>query len=356
MKILRLSTFLDFGGVETRLTNVSHVNDDNDWLFVCLNREGKAADKIKANNKRVICLNAAPTIYNISTLRKVFSLIKKEKPDVIHTSGAEANFHGVLAAKLAGVPVIIAEEIGIPNHSKKAQLIFSNLYKFANFIIGNSSLVLDAVHQYDRVPRNKLIKIDNPIIFRDLNGSIIQNDYSGVFKIVTISRLEPVKNIEALIRVISLLIKENIKVELTIAGSGILEDSLKQLVVELHLQDIITFVGFITDPYPYLQNSDLYILNSFTEGFSNSLVEAMYSKTLSLSTNVGAAPEIIIDSKNGFITPVDDEKALYEKIKNIIRMSREQRQAIELAGHQTVIENFSLDKHILKLMKIYNKN
>ena len=189
MKILRLSTFLDFGGVETRLTNVSHVDDDNEWIFVCLNREGKAAQKIKANNKRVICLNVKPSIYSISTIKHVYKVIKKEKPDVVHTSGAEANFHGVLAAKLAGVPIVIAEEIGIPSHSKKAQFIFSKVYKFANFIIGNSSLVLDAVHLLDKVPYNKLIKIDNPIIFRDLEWSTKQSD-SKVFKIITISRLE----------------------------------------------------------------------------------------------------------------------------------------------------------------------
>lgn len=354
MKILRLSTFLDFGGVETRLTNVSHVNDNNEWLFVCLNREGKAADKIKSYKKRVVCLNAKPSIYNIFTLNKVYSVIKNEKPDVVHTSGAEANFHGVLAAKFAGVPVIIAEEIGIPKHSTKAQFIFSKVYHFANYIVGNSTLVLDAVHRLDRVSKNKLVKIDNPIIFRDLDWSKNRDD-SDVFKIVTISRLEPVKNIEGVIRVIALLIKENIKVELTIAGSGALEYSLKNLVVDLNLQNSVKFVGFITDPYPYLRNADLYILNSFTEGFSNSLVEAMYSKTLSLSTNVGAAPEIIVDSKNGFTTPVDDEKALYEKIKNIIGMSKEQRHAIELEAQKTVVENFSLDNHISELMKIYTK-
>lgn len=353
MKILRLSTFLDFGGVETRLTNVSHVNDDNEWVFVCLNKAGKAADKIKANNKRVICLNANPSIYNISTLRKVFSIIKKEKPDVIHTSGAEANFHGVIAAKLAGVPMIIAEEIGIPNHSKKAQFIFSQVYKFANFIVGNSILVLDAVHKLDKVPRKKLVKIDNPLVFHDLDWSIHKSN-NEVFKIVMISRLEPVKNIEGVIGVLSRLIKENIRVELTIAGSGVLENSLKELVSQLGLQDNVHFAGFITDPYPYLQNSDLYILNSFTEGFSNSLVEAMYSKTLSLSTNVGAAPEIIKDFENGFIVPVEDEKALYNKIKDIIALADDQRKNIKESGHQTVVDNFSLKNHISELMKIYN--
>lgn len=355
MKILRLSTFLDFGGVETRLTNVSHVTDDNEWLFVCLNKEGKAADKIKANKKRVICLNAKPSIYNISTLKKVYSVIKKEKPDVIHTSGAEANFHGVLAAKLAGIPVIIAEEIGIPNHSKKAQFIFSNVYKFANYIVGNSALVLDAVHRLDKVPKNKLIKIDNPLIFRDLDTSTEKHD-SDIFKIVTISRLEPVKNIEGVIKVLSLLLKEKIKVELTIAGSGILENSLKELVAQLNLQESVRFVGFITDPYPYLQQSDLYILNSFTEGFSNSLVEAMYSKTLSLSTDVGAAPQIIVDSNNGFIVPVNDEGALFNKIKDIINMPGEKHKEIEISGHRTVIGNFSLESHVSELMKVYNVN
>lgn len=354
MKILRLSTFLDFGGVETRLINVSCVNDDNEWLFVCLNREGKAAQKIKANNKRVVCLNVKPSIYSISTFMKVYNVIIKEKPDVVHTSGAEANFHGVLAAKFAGVPIIIAEEIGIPNHSKKAQFIFSNIYRLANYIVGNSNLVLDAVHRLDKVPRRKLIKIDNPIIFRELDRSFNPND-SDVFKIVTISRLEPVKNIEGLIRVISLLIKANFKVQLTIAGSGILESSLKTLVKELNIKNNVVFVGFITDPYPYLLDSDLYVLNSFTEGFSNSLVEAMYSKTLSLSTAVGAAPEIIVDSKNGFLVPANDEQALFNKIIQVIEMPFEKRQEIKKCGHQKIVENFSLENHISELMKIYKK-
>lgn len=97
----------------------------------------------------------------------------------------------------------------------------------------------------------------------------------------------------------------------------------------------------------------MYVLNSYTEGFSNSLVEAMYSKTLSLSTNVGAAPEIIVDSQNGFIVPVDDEIALLNKIKDIMAMASEKQKTIKDAAHTTVTENFSLEKHISELMKIY---
>lgn len=355
MKILRLSTFLDFGGVETRLATVSHAHDEHDWVFVCMNKEGKAAQIIKANNKRVINLNSKPSIYSFKTFLKLYQLLKKEKPDVIHTSGAEANFHGILAAKLAGVPTIIGEEIGTPNHSKKAQFIFSAIYKLADFVVGNSDNVLKAVHQLDNVPYKKLVKIANPIIFKELSSKISRNFDQEEFRIIMISRLEAVKNIEGVLNVVARLAKNGKKVKLTIAGNGSLESDLKRKVKELNISNHVVFVGFINDPYPYLLNSDLYILNSFSEGFSNSLIEAMYSKTPSLSTAVGSAPEIIIDNENGFLIPADNEDLLYQKLEIIITKSKDELKKIEVAGHEMVVNNFSLEKHISELMKIYNR-
>jgi glycosyltransferase involved in cell wall biosynthesis len=354
MKIIRLSTFLDFGGVETRLSNISHVQDANQWVFVCMDREGRASEIIKKNNKKVINLGAKPSIYSLKTLIKVYKVLKKEQPQVIHTSGAEANFHGILAAKLAGVPMIIGEEIGIPTHGKIARFIFSKVYALANFVVGNSQSVLDAVHVIDKVPHSRLVKVDNPILFKDLSPYEITPKDDNVFRIVMISRLEPVKNIEGVIRVVHSLVKNNgLAIRLTIAGSGQLEVSLKTLVADLQCEYIVDFKGFVSDPYPLLLNSDLYILNSFTEGFSNSLMEAMYSGVVALSTITGAAPEIIQDGDNGFLVDVNDEVALSEKINNIYTLSKQERVAIGTKGQQTVLDHFSLDHHISALMKIY---
>lgn len=353
MKIIRLSTFLDFGGVETRLANISHVKDNHEWIFVCMNKEGRAAEIIKGNNKRVINLNCKPSIYSLKTLRVLYKTLKKEKPDVIHTSGAEANFHGIIAGKLAGVPKIIGEEIGTPSHSKKAKIIFSLIYKMANFVIGNSDAVLKVVHEIDSVPYSKLKRIANPIIFRKLPEVIVSRTAKNDFRIIMISRLEAVKNIEGVLNVLSRLVTEKTNVKLTIAGSGRLENDLKQKTRVLGLKNHVDFVGFITNPYPYLINSDLYILNSHTEGFSNSLIEAMYSKTPSLSTNVGAAPEIIKDNENGFLVAANNEELLYEKIKLIISMTPETRTELGIKGHEKT-KDFSLDKHIEKLMENYS--
>ena len=353
MKIIRLSTFLDFGGVETRLATISHIQDENEWVYVFMNREGKAAKIIRKNHKKLINLKVKPSIYSLRTFWSIYQTIKKEKPDVIHTSGAEANFHGILAAKLAGVSKIIGEEIGTPNHSKKAQLIFSFVYRFADFVIGNSQAVLDVVHQLDKVPKRKLVQIDNPILFKDLSA-YVRNKPSDEFQMLMISRLEPVKNIEGMINVLKQLKnKTDLNLRLIIAGSGQSKSALKKQVKDLDLEDHVTFLGFINDPYPYLVNADLYILNSHSEGFSNSLVEAMYSKTPSLSTAVGAAPEIIADSINGFLTPANDEEALYEKIKAIITLPKEKLQEIGMAAHERIVNNFSLENHVNALMKIY---
>lgn len=354
MKILRLSTFLDYGGLETRLANISYIHDSNEWVFVCLNRAGHAADIIKNNNKKIINLHAKPSIYSLSTFLKVYKCIQKENPDVIHTSGAEANFHGILAAKLLNVPRIIGEEIGIPKHRRKARFIFSKLYALTDFVIGNSDVVLEAVHKLEKVPLEKLIKIDNPIIFKDLSAYKKQEKSNARFDIIMISRLEPVKNIEAVIRVISKLLKDQIPVHLSMAGTGSHQEKLISEVQKHNLENSISFLGHVPDPYPHLIQADLFVLNSLTEGFSNALVEAMYSKTLSLSTATGAASDIIQDKENGFLIPPNDEVALLEKLKFIISLSKETRLSMAEKGQQNIMNNFSLEKHRKELMKCYN--
>ena len=102
MKILRISTFLDYGGIETKMVNLSSIEDkNNDWIYCSLGKGGRAEENILRNGKRAICLKLPHKIPNITTIFKLYKFIKSEGPDVVHTSGEEANFHGVIAAKMA---------------------------------------------------------------------------------------------------------------------------------------------------------------------------------------------------------------------------------------------------------------
>jgi len=356
MKIIRLSTFLDFGGIETKMANLSTYNDkENEWVFVALGKGGEAEKKIRANGKRTQVLGFDYKIPSIKTIWKFYKFLKKEKPDVLHTSGAEANFFGFFAGKLAGVPKIIVEEIGIPNQSTVAKKIFRFIFNNADCAVGESKAVVDHFVTTYELDSNKAKVVSNFGLFQyDLSKLIVQKEES-IFNIVMISRLEKVKNIEGVINVVARLCdKTSRNIRLTIAGSGVLQHELKKKVEEMNLQNHVHFLGFISDPYPHLCNADLYLLNSHSEGFSNSLVEAMYSGTPVLSTTVGAASDIIEDSKNGFLTSVNDEEELYLKLLKIVDIPKEVMSKIGSNGQKSIIEKYSLNNHIEQLMSIYS--
>ena len=356
MKIIRLSTFLDFGGIETKMANLSTYNDkENEWVFVALGKGGEAEKKIRANGKQTQVLGFDYKIPSIKTIWKLYKFLKKEKPDVLHTSGAEANFFGYFAGRMAGVPKIIVEEIGIPRQSSVAKKIFRFIFRNADYAVGESKAVVDHFVTTYKLDPDKAKVVSNFGLFQyDLSKLIVQKDES-IFNIVMISRLEKVKNIEGVINVVARLCDTTSRnIRLTIAGSGALEQELKKKVEEMKLQNQVHFLGFITDPYPHLCNADLYVLNSHSEGFSNSLVEAMYSGTPVLSTTVGAASDIIEDSKNGFLTSVNDEEELYLKLLKIVDIPKEVMSKIGSNGQKSIIEKYSLKNHIEQLMSIYH--
>jgi len=352
VKIIRLSTYLDFGGLESRLANISHVQDENEWIFICLNRDGNAAEIIRGNKKQTINLEVKPSIYSYKTFLAVYNIIKKLKPDVVHTSGAEANFHGILAARLAGVKRVISEEIGVPKRRFISKVIFGLIYQFTHAMVGNSTVVTEYLQREEYVPKTKLYVIPNPVIFSEMEEQPSLFD-SKKINILTLSRLEPVKNLPSVLRVVKRLLEDGHNIQYHVVGSGSSEEELKDLTKQLDIEHAVTFWGYQSTPQAFFSQADIYILSSFTEGFSNSLVEAMYQKTISVSTESGAASEIIDHSKNGFIVPVDDDEILYKTVTEIIELPDNPSEQIRVNAKKTVLENYSLQNHIDLLMQLY---
>jgi glycosyltransferase involved in cell wall biosynthesis len=353
MKILRLSAFLDYGGIESKMVNLSTYQDvENTWIFGALGKGGVAETEITANSKQVFCLNMPHRIPSISTIITLYKVINSIKPDVIHCSGAEANFHGFISAKLARVPKIVLEEIGMPSQSKLAKFIFKVIYKFADVIVGESKVVTDHLGVSYNIGVQKLKTVPNFCIFKD-SVALTKREEHKVFTIISVSRLEAVKNLEAIIRVVHKLKLNFYRVGYQIIGDGSAMIELKNLVEGLGLQNEVTFVGFVKDPTHYLLKANLFILNSFSEGFSNSLLEAMYLKVPSITTDVGAAQEIIKEGYNGWIVGVDNELELYEKVQMVVNLDEVARNNIGQQGSEDIMKNYSLQAHVERLMDIY---
>jgi glycosyltransferase involved in cell wall biosynthesis len=238
----------------------------------------------------------------------------------------------------------------MPSQGFLGKIVFNAIYKLTDYVVGNSLPVLKFLKENNGVKIKKLRLISNPILFRQLRE---RNTSANTFNIVSVSRLEKVKNIEAVINVVKKLTNEGFAVRYTIVGSGIIENKLKAQVKTLHLENVILFSGFVSDPYPSLLKADLYIINSFAEGFSNSLLESMYSGTPSISSKSGSAEEIIEHEINGWLVDVDDKEKLYVLIKQVISLDTMEREKIGLNGKKTVENKYSLSNHINKLLEIY---
>jgi len=172
---------------------------------------------------------------------------------------------------------------------------------------------------------------------------------SSTFHIGFVGRFVPLKGVTDLIMASKMLLKKY-KIHLILVGDGPLKTKLEEMVCKLKIP--ATFVGWVANPEKYYSNMDIFVLPSYSEGFSRSCLEAMAMKKPLIVTDVGANKEIIRDGENGFIVPPGNPKILAEKIISLI----EDVSLIEEWGRKNrniVEKNYTLDKELTTLEKIY---
>jgi len=349
MKIIRLTTLLDFGGQEKQYISFTNQKEllQNEYIFGAIGFGGFAEDDIKRKGFQVKIFDQNPAVSNLKNIWTLYKWFRNEKPDIVHTAVAEANFHGIIAAKLAGVKVIIGEEAGFPNHSTKAKIIFKQVYKFANKVIGVSKSVKDFLVEIQEIEPSKGEVIYNPVT----PPKIVDRELQDVFTIVSVGRLEIVKNQQLLITAFSKL--KNKYSKLILVGEGRERSNLENLVKKLNLEDRVSITGFTSNPELYLAKADLFVLPSLSEGFGIATVEAMQVGIPCLCSRVGGIPEFIEDGQTGWLFDPESEAELRKKIEDIFEMPSVERKNVGNQGQKAVSTRFSEEIYIKTLEDFY---
>ena len=168
--------------------------------------------------------------------------------------------------------------------------------------------------------------------------------------IVSAGRLVKMKGFSGLIVAFSRS-KVSSQYKLVIVGKGRYEETLKQQVRALKLEDRVFFVGFKKNPYKYFRRSKLFVLNSSFESFGNVLIEALASGVPVLSSDCDFGPrDIIMEGLNGKLFSVNEQADLIKKLEEV--MFSEEQYAHLKANAVKSIEKFSLDKIALKWLEI----
>lgn len=226
-------------------------------------------------------------------------------------------------------------------------------YQRYDKIIGVSNTATNAIKQLYNV--NNAITLYNPIesdnIRKRANEPITLPPKAQAVRMVTVGRFVSQKAYDRLLRVIKHLYEGGYSIELWILGDGEQRPILEEYINTYSLSKIVTLWGFQKNPYPYLQNSDIFVCSSISEGYSTAVTEALILELPVITTACSGMNELLINGKCGLITE-NSENGLYSGIKHILdnpNLLTSYKQNILL--HQ---ERFSLSNQMAHIENLFN--
>ncbi len=224
--------------------------------------------------------------------------------------------HSTISEVIAGY---YNKKTGLLKILYKALYLFSikRLYKHQKLIAVSKGVRKDLIKL--GIQPKTIQAIYNPFNFNDIRQQ------SKAYQIKEKNYIIHVGNFNQTLKRHDILIKSykqsGVKEKLLLLGdsSGKTGNKIKQLVVNLRLENQVIFKEFNPNPFPYIKNAKVLVLSSDIEGLPTVLIEALILKTPVVSTNCPSGPsEILIDELKPFLSPVGDVNALAKNIKKMV--------------------------------------
>jgi len=263
---------------------------------------------------------------------ELFYLFKRGGFDVVHTHTSKGGFLGRIAARLAGVPLVIHTVHGFAFHeftNPLARLFYIRLEKIAArfcdlIICVNHEDRLTAIEE-GIVDPEKIVTIVNGI---DLSQFDIEIDVESQKEILglpkeailvgTVGRLAPQKGYKYLIEASPEILRFHPNVWFLYVGDGPLRFELERLAGDLGVGDHCLGLGFRKDIPQLLACFDILVLPSLREGLSITLLEAMAAGKAIVASNIKGNREVLIDGVNGLLCQAGNSEALVKSISTLI--------------------------------------
>jgi glycosyltransferase involved in cell wall biosynthesis len=258
--------------------------------------------------------------------------------------------YGALAARLAGVPRVVHTQ----HHGQLAQITRrqASLVRLASHLTHRFVCVsADSAQHAIRsgVASNKVAVVHNCI---DLDRFAYRGPTSDG-PAVTIARLHPLKGIDVLLQAVAEVVRVDPSFRLEIAGAGPCGEALRKRAAELNLDDPVRFLGEVRDIPALLARARLFVLPSFSEGVSLTLLEAMATGLPALATRVGGNPEVVVPGETGLLVPSRDPAALARALLQLWS-DEDLGRRLGQAGRRRVEEHFDLRRMMAKYERLYD--
>jgi L-malate glycosyltransferase len=362
-KVIRLTHLivdLEIGGAENGVVNV--LNGLDEHLFktsLYVFKSGCALESRLRKNIRLVHVPKRKGNDPMAVLRLAL-LLRRDRPHILHTHTWSTLVEGVLAAKLAGVPIIVHGEHGTVRKESRPHVYTQRLFwRGADVVLTVSETLKQHLLKEIGFPAERIIAIQNGVDterFQPHRDSASTRKELGLpvggFIVGSVGRLVPVKNHVTLMRAVARVASRIPHVVLMLVGDGPLDGELKMLAQELGIADRVVFLGYRHEVPLLLTAMDVFVLPSLREGMPNALLEAMASGLPVIASKMGGASEIVRDGENGFLVCPTDAGRLSQLIYQL-SISRERCRAMGMEARRYVERDFKMEHMVNKYTNLY---
>jgi glycosyltransferase involved in cell wall biosynthesis len=353
---------LTFGGAETLLRDLASGLEDRGYrITVGYSTPGPFVQELANKNLKLIRISRFGLV-DPFFMMKMIKLWRADPPQVVHTHLFKSDFHGRLAARLAGVPVVVST---LHNNDTWANnRLMGHLYgataMWADRLIAVSPEVKEFHRSKTGVPEEKILVINNGVNVRAFSGYEEQAkqirvefgiaESAPLFGIV--GRLKPQKNVAMFLLAAAEIIKLQPEARFLIVGDGPLQSDLELQTKNLGISSSVIFAGMRKDVPAILNALDVLVLSSLWEGLPVILLEAMAASLPVVSTTVDGVVGVVQPDVTTLLVPTSDHKALANAC---LRLARDPvlREKMGQAGLQRVSDHYSLDHMIDLVSSLY---
>jgi glycosyltransferase involved in cell wall biosynthesis len=370
--VLQLIQSFDQGGSErqmVQLTRLLSVSGRYRVFVACLNAGGVLRPEIESIGLGEIPEYPLNSFYDrnmLRQLRRFREFLKQNQISMVHTHDFYSNIFGMAAAQISGVPARLAsrrETGGMRTPAQKKAERWS--FRLAHGIVANAEAVR-AQLVTEGVPSDKITVLYNGLDLDRLapRSTSLSEALSLVGvppalspplrKLVTLvaNLRHDVKDYPMFLRAAGRIHAAIPEAAFLMAGEGMLIEPMRALAAELGIAESAFFLGRCENVPDLLRISDVCVLSSSAEGFSNAILEYMAAGKPVVATDVGGAREAIVEGETGYLVPSGDDSAMANQISSLLR-NPEQAKAMGEAGRRVVAEKFSTTAQLQKVEELY---
>jgi sugar transferase (PEP-CTERM/EpsH1 system associated) len=289
---------------------------------------------------------------------QLYQLLRRERPHILQTHSWGTLCEGLIAARMARVPIIIHLEHGTLQTRKYQLRVQRWAWQQADRLLAVCSHLGDRMAQTVSVPRRSIRVIRNGVDVTRFEGHR-RNEArlrlglpAAAVVVGTAGRLANVKDHHALLTAMALLSADGQSIHCVIAGDGPLRTTLESQIDAMGLRSRVRLVGHRPDIETVLAALDIFVLSSQSEGLPMAVLEAMASGLPVVSTRVGGVDEVLEDGLTGLLVEPRSPELLARAIERLAG-DRERRDQMGAAGRVRARREFSLGTMVGNYERLY---